>query len=217
MTGTSGINTVLMDFDGVSGCLDLDRILRATEAIRDLFRIDPRELVRDHFYANPRNGELDLGMVSVFEVREAMRAAFWKGSAADWHAWWQSLEDSYAMPTPIADTIDRWAGRLSFVLVTDNHRDFRAWFARHSDFSSRFDRLVCSGELRLKKPDAAFFRHALGGCTSQFGRAIYLDDSAANVAAARLLGIAGIHVTDVAAAARDLEVYLRQPGKVVFP
>jgi 2-haloacid dehalogenase len=64
------------------------------------------------------------------------------------------------------------------------------------EFLSWFDGVVVSGEERLIKPDPAFFRLLL----DRFGLApeatFYVDDSEANVAAARGLGIDAVRFTN---------------------
>jgi FMN phosphatase YigB (HAD superfamily) len=207
------VNTVLLDFDGVSGCVNVDRVLRATSEIRQWFRIDPVELLQRYFYENRRNVELDLGQVGVFDVRETMRAELWQGPAEIWHEWWRSVEEAYEISQPIATLIDRWCCRLCFILVTDNHRDFPAWFRRRRDFSSRFDKLICSAELGVKKPDPKIFLHAVGGDAGRFRHTVYLDDNYDNVAAAREMGIRAVHVTNIAAAADELEGLLKNADR----
>ncbi len=199
------IDTVLMDFDGVSGVVDVERVLAATTTLRRWFRLDPATVIEQYFYGNPENVNLDLGRTDTFEVREALRPQLWTGPADTWHGWWRSIEDAYEMPESIAGLIDRWRGRVVFVMLTDNHRDFRAWFDAREDYARRFDRLVCSAEIGLKKPDPGVFLHAVDNDATRLGRCIYVDDSAANVAAAALLGVPGIAVADIEASAARLE------------
>jgi len=73
------------------------------------------------------------------------------------------------------------------------------------DFLDWFHGTVISGEVGVKKPDPQIF-HIL---FRRFGidpeLAVFIDDSAPNVAAARRLGLEALHFTSGAALRRDLE------------
>lgn len=58
-------------------------------------------------------------------------------------------------------------------------------------FLDRFRAIFVSGELRLIKPDPAFYRHALAAIGAPAERCLFIDDSAKNVAAAKALGLHG--------------------------
>ena len=58
-------------------------------------------------------------------------------------------------------------------------------------FLDRFRAIFVSGELRLIKPDPAFYRHALAAIGAPAGRCLFIDDSEKNVAAAKALGLHG--------------------------
>jgi 2-haloacid dehalogenase len=59
-------------------------------------------------------------------------------------------------------------------------------------FFSHFRDIVISGEERLMKPDAAIYRLCLERTGLDAGACIFIDDSAANVAAAAAIGIDAI-------------------------
>ena len=58
-----------------------------------------------------------------------------------------------------------------------------------------FDALLVSGEERMTKPDPAFFRLLLDRFGLDPGATVFVDDSEANVAAARELGIDAVRFT----------------------
>ena len=68
--------------------------------------------------------------------------------------------------------------------------------------SPRFRDIVVSGDERLLKPDPEIYRLCLDRNGLEAAAAIFIDDSAANVAGAAALGIDAIHFTSVAGAAR---------------
>ncbi len=72
------------------------------------------------------------------------------------------------------------------------------------DFLGWFEDIVVSGEVGVIKPDRRIFEIALERFAIEPDRAVYIDDVAANVAAAGSLGIHGIHFTGSEALRREL-------------
>jgi 2-haloacid dehalogenase len=72
------------------------------------------------------------------------------------------------------------------------------------DFLAWFEGIVISGEVGVNKPDRRIFDHL----AEQFGiepaAALFIDDSSANVDAARALGLRAIRFTDASALRREL-------------
>ena len=73
------------------------------------------------------------------------------------------------------------------------------------EFFNWFDEIVISAAVRLVKPDPAIFRLFLRhvGCRAE--ECVYIDDSAANVAAAAQLGFCAVHFTSPAQLREDLD------------
>ncbi|WP_166847753.1 HAD family phosphatase [Isoptericola sp. BMS4] len=81
--------------------------------------------------------------------------------------------------------------------------------------TARMDGVVVSGRVGLAKPDPEIFRHLERVFDVDVRRAVFVDDSPANVAAARDLGFHAVHFTDTdtfRAALRDLGVPVRPAG-----
>jgi 2-haloacid dehalogenase len=72
------------------------------------------------------------------------------------------------------------------------------------EFLDWFDGVVVSGEERMIKPDPALFRLFLDRFGLDPGATFYVDDSEANVAAARQLGLDAVLFADPAQLRRDL-------------
>jgi 2-haloacid dehalogenase len=72
------------------------------------------------------------------------------------------------------------------------------------DFLAWFEGIVISGDVGVNKPDPRIFDHI----TEQFGiepsAAVFIDDSSANVDAAKALGFRAIRFTDATALRREL-------------
>lgn len=80
-------------------------------------------------------------------------------------------------------------------LVTNNAAEFAASWRPLLPLHELFDAVVDSSEVGLRKPDPRIYHHALerlGGVAP--GRAVFLDDWAGNVEAARRLGLHGVVV-----------------------
>ena len=69
----------------------------------------------------------------------------------------------------------------------------------------RFEGVLVSGEERLAKPDPAIFTLALQRFGLDADTCVFVDDSPANVDAARGLGLTGLHFTDADRLRADLE------------
>ncbi|WP_370155281.1 HAD family hydrolase [Streptacidiphilus sp. EB129] len=74
--------------------------------------------------------------------------------------------------------------------------------------ASRFDALLFSCRLGSTKPEPTVFTQAVDIMSAAPGEAVFIDDRADNVAAARELGIAAIHFRDASALGADLAALL---------
>ncbi|HEX4745568.1 MAG TPA: HAD family phosphatase [Gaiellaceae bacterium] len=72
------------------------------------------------------------------------------------------------------------------------------------DFLGWFEGIVVSGEVGLVKPDRRIFEHLVERFALEPEETLFIDDSAANVAAARSLGFRTIVFTDPLALRREL-------------
>jgi 2-haloacid dehalogenase len=71
-------------------------------------------------------------------------------------------------------------------------------------FLAWFDDVILSGRLGVSKPDARIFAAALERAGRAAEQCVFIDDSGANVAAARQLGIDAIHFVSPAALREEL-------------
>jgi len=90
---------------------------------------------------------------------------------------------------------------LRSALVTNNAVEFRAFWRRSIPLDELFHCVIDSSEVGLRKPDPRIFELALGRLGVPAARAVFLDDYAGNVEAARRVGMRGVLVTDDYAAA----------------
>ena len=73
-------------------------------------------------------------------------------------------------------------------------------------FDGMFDVVVISGEVGMRKPDREIFDHTLSELHLSSSECAFVDDLLPNVLAARDLGFVGIHHTDYATTAAELDV-----------
>jgi epoxide hydrolase-like predicted phosphatase len=78
-----------------------------------------------------------------------------------------------------------------------------------ADFPGLFDTVVISGEVGMRKPEPEIFLHAAATLGLEPKECVFIDDVQANVAAAVACGMAGVHHTDPAVTARELEALLK--------
>jgi epoxide hydrolase-like predicted phosphatase len=76
-----------------------------------------------------------------------------------------------------------------------------------------FDHLVISAEVGVKKPDPRIYQLALEKVGVPAGEAVFIDDAAENVSAARDIGIHAVHFSDREQALGELETLLEQKNK----
>jgi putative hydrolase of the HAD superfamily len=66
---------------------------------------------------------------------------------------------------------------------------------RRADFPDLFDAVVISGEVGMRKPEPEIFHHAAAALNLSPAECVFIDDVAANIAAAIACGMTGIHHT----------------------
>lgn len=164
---------------------------------------------------------------------QAMVDGFFQGYGGDWgrfdrgdievHALTESIATRLALaPERVRAVIDAVPGELEPIADTvallrrlhaAGHRLFYlsnmpAPFADHlersHDFLACFEAGVFSARVGLVKPEPAIFELALRRFGLAAGDAIFLDDHAANIQAARAVGLRAVHFADAAQAGREL-------------
>jgi epoxide hydrolase-like predicted phosphatase len=81
-------------------------------------------------------------------------------------------------------------------IVTNNVREFREHWVKLIPVDELFDDVIDSSFAGVRKPDPRIYEIALERLGATAERTVFLDDFAPNVDAARILGMAGIVVTE---------------------
>lgn len=80
-----------------------------------------------------------------------------------------------------------------------------------ADFAGLFDTVVLSGEIGMRKPEKEIFLHAAETLGLAPAECVFVDDMAANVAAAQACGMTAVLHTETAATARALQDLFNVP------
>ena len=126
-------------------------------------------------------------------------------------AWSDRFGETVTGPVPgvhdIVEALDRRG--VPLFAITNFSADFwPPFFAGERAFLSRFRDIVVSGEVKLLKPDPAIYYLALDRFRLRPADALFIDDRAINVEAARAVGMAAHLFTDAA----DLRARLEAEG-----
>jgi epoxide hydrolase-like predicted phosphatase len=152
---------------------------------------------------------LERGELSLLDAREAIMAlAERDGLAFDPLVILARMAGSGGAREPVvAATRNLRARGLRTALVTNNAREFAQGWRAMLPIAELFDAVIDSSEVGVRKPDPAIFSLALrelGGVAPE--HAVFLDDFAGNVEAARRLGMHGVLVgNDPSDALAELE------------
>jgi 2-haloacid dehalogenase len=114
---------------------------------------------------------------------------------AEIRAFWQRWGEM--VPGPIEETVEILAELRErqtplYALTNWSHETFPIARPRFP-FFEWFEGIVVSGEVQLVKPDARIYRHLLDAHGLKAEDCVFIDDSPANVAGARNVGITGLH------------------------
>ena len=128
-----------------------------------------------------------LGLSS--DQREQIRGDFFAGDRVD---------------RQLVSAIDRLRTVVTVGLLSNASAGLRSLLVHPLNLASHFDHITISAEEGLMKPDPRIFHIGLqraGACPNE---AMFVDDSAANVRAARQLGMIAIHYRDTEATLQEL-------------
>jgi putative hydrolase of the HAD superfamily len=88
------------------------------------------------------------------------------------------------------DVLDSLSARgAGLALLSNMPAGMASEFTNREPWVRYFDRLFFSGHLGMVKPDAAVFTHVLAELEADAGRVTFVDDSEANIEAAKALGL----------------------------
>ncbi|WP_290750447.1 HAD family phosphatase [Amaricoccus sp.] len=116
--------------------------------------------------------------------------------------WIESITGEVPGSVALLEALDA-AGRPLYAITNYSAEKWAETLPRHA-FLGRFRDVVVSGRERMTKPDPAIFRLFLERNGLAAADCVFIDDSAANVAGARAVGMDAIHFVDAPALAEAL-------------
>jgi epoxide hydrolase-like predicted phosphatase len=194
------IEAVLWDYGGVFSGSPFD----AMATVAREMGVDPQRYLAlvfgpydrdtDHPWHRLERGEIPLAVARA-EIRELGRR---EGVDSDpFHLFGAMSRGGGGARAEVVDFARGLRGSgLRTALVTNNAVEFRGFWRRSIPLDELFDHVIDSSEVGLRKPDPRIFELALLRLEVPAGRAVFLDDYAGNVEAARRVGIRAVLVTD---------------------
>ena len=193
---------LLLDLTGV--LFDYDSSAR-TAALADATGV-PGDQVRELIYRSGFFGRCVAG-----EVGEAQQRAFFRETLRwdvdddtmdkVWSTGWTPRQDTLDVVRELPRTVDR-------ALVTNNDAVMRhALLTRYPEVSDVIATILCAAQLGAAKPSARAFTSALAILRVNAEDARFVDDTAANVEAARRVGIRSAQFVDPEGLRGDLRAW----------
>jgi len=118
---------------------------------------------------------------------------------------WNGLLSANEFIVPL---VERLKVDHRLILASNTDPIHFAYSVEHFPVLKNFERYFLSCEMRLLKPDPAYYRNVLDTLDVPAGDCIFIDDRAENVEAARGVGIASIRFMSVDQLERDLRTIL---------
>ena len=185
---TRNVRAVIFDIGRVLIRIDVGRAMKSLAAGRS---ISPAELW-SAIENDPRWKDWQEGRISPRDWHLHMKQRF--GGSATFEqfteAWNQVLH-----PEPIhgKELFEKLAKNYRLALLSNTDPIHVAYMERQYDFFSYFPARIYSCVVGATKPDPVIYKEALRACRVEAREAVYVDDIAAYVEAARRLGMGGIH------------------------
>jgi 2-haloacid dehalogenase len=182
-----------------------------------LIRWDPRHLYRklfdderamEHFLAHvctaAWNEEQDRGRSFADGVAHLVRThpELEPMISAYDHRWHEMVPGAIEGTVLILEEL-RAAGLPTYAITNFSREKFEAALERFA-FLRRFDGIIVSADVGVLKPDLTIYRHLVTENALSPEDCVFIDDSLANIEAARKFGMTGIHFTDPQALRSDL-------------
>ncbi len=181
---------------------------------------NPRHLYRK-IYDDPARVEWFLGAICTHAWHEQVDAgalpedivpplqARFPEHAAHIAAFHDRFVEMFAAPhAEMVAVLDRLhAAGTPLYALTNWGADTFPWARRQYPFLGRFRDIVVSGEEKLVKPDPRIFQVLFQRGGFAPAEALFIDDNAANAAAARALGMAAVHHVDAPATIAALRTH----------
>lgn len=116
--------------------------------------------------------------------------------------WNEVLGEVVAETAEFLRDADGKIGLYAFTNSNELHRT--VWSERYKETLSHFQKVYCSSQLGMRKPEPEAFRAILKDMGVEASQVVFLDDLKENIEAARALGLTTIHFQESRAAIAEL-------------
>ncbi len=201
------IRQVLFDFDGV--------LARYRHEVRIAYLAAHarcgHEHVRATLFASGLESEYDGGAIDTAAYLGRLGDGL--GAAIDEEAWIASRLAGSTADTGVLERIAALHPEVPLAVLSNNGALMAQAIPRVvAPLAARFgDRVLCSGRLRMRKPDPATFAHALDLLGWEAGSTLFVDDLFTNVQGARQAGLHAETVTGARSLGKALKRYAFGP------
>ncbi|MCX7970307.1 MAG: HAD family phosphatase [Negativicutes bacterium] len=144
------------------------------------------------------NVDLDAGQRFADKIRElSARHPDWAEAIGYWDSRWEEmLGGAVEQSVAVLRKLKADGKYRLFALTNWSAEKFPIARARFPFLDECFADIIVSGEVKMVKPNPEIYRHAISRWQLTPERSLFIDDSPANVEAARQLGIGAIHFID---------------------
>jgi epoxide hydrolase-like predicted phosphatase len=209
MAVMSPIRAILLDYSGVFTtppftafpALEKSKGLQPG-ALLDLLWGDYGNRAGTHAWHRLERGELSFA--DYWEDMTA-RASAALGDDFDVSDMAMAMRENFAVHHVMVTRVRRLRPAYRTALLTNNVKEFGEGWRSTIPVDELFDVVIDSSHVGSRKPEPAYFAHALDAVGVNASEAVFLDDMACNVEGARETGLTAIHVTDVAVAIEELD------------
>lgn len=158
--------------------------------------------------------------IQVFDGPESRRAQVGEISAEEF---WMATSAKYGVPYDFffadffkGDQLDQvliaairgLRARYKTGLLSNAFSDLRTWIEKEWKFADAFHDMVVSAEVKMMKPDPAIYAYSLKKLGVDANAAVFVDDLAVNVEAARQAGMQAIQFQNREQALAELHAIL---------
>jgi putative hydrolase of the HAD superfamily len=196
----NNITTIIFDLGGVIIDLDVSRTINRFSALSGF----PTEKVKELYKTQPVFHELEKGLITDEDFRQAVRSLFNADSVSD-----ISIDDAWnamllSIPLQRLNLLRKLKDRYRVMIlsntncihVRDIHDRILPAIAGVTSFDSFVHKVYYSCDLKMRKPDSEIYQFVLDDYNLRPGETIFLDDNTDNVMGAERLGINVKHIPD---------------------
>lgn len=108
---------------------------------------------------------------------------------------WKEWDETCWMDNEVVEYIQSLKGQYKIGMLSNFGPNLNSWLKDNFKIHHLFDVVVCSYDIKMRKPDVRAFLHTLNEMGLEAGETVFVDDKDKNVEAAKSLGMQAILYT----------------------